>query len=175
VIVAVMLVRKVETVEVYAALLFVPDFLALVVWGLRGGLAAGAAAALAYGAMRQPAIERVGSGPFVNLIVGRSIGYLAFGAIGGFAAQQLEGSLEKLDVYDVIDDETGLNNARFFIQDTDLEMASTGSPAGPGPPPSATSGANSRRPSGRWTAPSTPATASTIVSPSSAPKRAPRE
>jgi len=123
VIVAVMFVRRVETIEVYAALLFIPVFLAFVVWGLPGGLAAGVGAALAYAALRQPAIEAVGSGRFVNLIVGRSIGYLAFGAIGGWAAQQLEESLEKLDVYDVIDDETGLNNARFFVQDTDMEMA----------------------------------------------------
>ena len=122
-IVAVMFIRRVDTVEVYAALLFIPVFLAFVFWGLRGGVLAGVGAAVAYAALRNPAIDAVGAGRFVNLIVGRGIGYIAFGALGGWATQQLEGSLEKLDVYDVVDDQTGLNNARFFVQDTDLEMA----------------------------------------------------
>ena len=120
---AVMFVRRVDTIEVLAALLFIPVFLAFVYWGLPGGLAAGVGAAIVYGAMRKPAIDAVGSGRFVNVIVGRGIGYIAFGALGGWAAKQLERSLEKLEVYDQVDDETGLYNARFFIQDTDLEMA----------------------------------------------------
>ena len=49
--------------------------------------------------------------PFVAarsaLIIGRGIGYLGFGALGGWAAQQLERSLEKLDLYDQVDDQTG--------------------------------------------------------------------
>src|SRR5205823_1571388 len=39
------------------------------------------------------------------------------------ANQQLRSSLTKLDLYDQIDDETGLFNARYFLQDTDLEMS----------------------------------------------------
>ena len=35
----------------------------------------------------------------------------------------LEGSLEKLELYDEIDDETGLYNARHLLQQTDLETA----------------------------------------------------
>src|SRR3546814_18993096 len=38
-------------------------------------------------------------------------------------SSDLEGSLEKLELYDEIDDETGLYNARNLIQQTDLEMA----------------------------------------------------
>jgi len=122
-VVAVMFVRRVDTVEVFAAMLFIPVFLAFVFWGLPGGILAGIGAAIAYAALRNPAMDAVGAERFVNLIVGRGIGYIAFGALGGWATRQLEGSLEKLDVYDVIDDQTGLHNARFFVQDTDLEMA----------------------------------------------------
>jgi len=122
-IVAVLFVRRVEAVEMYAALLFIPVFLAAVIWGLPGGVAAGAAAALVYAGMRQPAIDAVGAARFVNLIVGRTFGYIVFGALSGWAAGQLEASLEKLDIYDTVDDQTGLYNARFFVQDTDLEMA----------------------------------------------------
>src|SRR6266480_4906459 len=51
------------------------------------------------------------------------VAFVAFGAIGGLANQQLRSSLTKLDLYDQIDDDTGLFNARYFLQDTDLEMS----------------------------------------------------
>ncbi|MFN2390292.1 MAG: hypothetical protein ABR575_11915 [Actinomycetota bacterium] len=120
---AVMYARRVDTAEVLGTLLFVPVFVALVLWGVRGGLAAGAAAAAAYAALRYPAIEAVGLGRFGGLLVSRALAYVAFGGIGGWAAQQLEGSLSKLELYDQIDDATGLFNARFFVQETELEMA----------------------------------------------------
>jgi GGDEF domain-containing protein len=118
-----MYVRRVETAEVVGTLLFIPVFLAFVYRGLVGGVAAGIAAALAYAAVRYPAIDAVGAGRFVGLMVSRSLAYLAFGAIGGWANQQLESSLTRLELYDQIDDYTGLFNARFFLQDTDLEMS----------------------------------------------------
>lgn len=120
---AVMYVRRVDTVEVVAVLLFIPVFLAFVFWKLPGGLVAGVAATAAYAAMRNPAIDAVGIDRFLGLLIGRGLGYVAFGALGGWADRQLERSLEKLDVYDQVDDATGLFNARFFVQDTDLELA----------------------------------------------------
>lgn len=120
---AVMYVRRVDTVEVVATLLFIPVFLAFVFFSLPGGLFAGAVAGAVYAALRYPAIDAVGFGSFSSLIVTRSIAYLLFGAIGGIANGQLRSSLRKLDLYDQIDDETGLFNARFFVQDTDLEMS----------------------------------------------------
>jgi len=120
---AVMYIRRVETVEVLGTLLFIPVFIALVFYDWRGGLVVGAAAGLAYAALRYPAIEAVGADRFIGLILSRSFAYLAFGAIGGWANKQLAESLNKLELYDQIDDHTGLYNARFFVQDTELEMS----------------------------------------------------
>lgn len=120
---AVLFLRRVDTVEVLAVLLFVPVFLAAVAWNLPGGVIAGALAAVAYAALRLDAIDAVGGGRFAGLITTRTIGYLTFGVLGGWAVRELEQSLEKLDIYDQIDDETKLFNARFFLEETDLEMA----------------------------------------------------
>lgn len=120
---AVMYVRRVDTVEVIAVLLFIPVFLAFSFWHVIGGAVAGVAATAIYAALRAPAIDAVGGGRYAGILAGRGLGYLAFGLLGGWASQQLERSLEKLDVYDQVDDDTGLFNARFLVQDIDLEMA----------------------------------------------------
>ena len=119
----VMFLRRVETVEVLGTLLFIPVFLGFVFWGLKGGLAGGILAALGYAALRYPAIEAVGADRFAGLIASRSFAYIAFGLIGGWANSQLAGSLTKLELYDQIDDQTNLFNARFFVQDTELELS----------------------------------------------------
>jgi GGDEF domain-containing protein len=120
---AVSYVRRVETAEVAAILFFIPIFIAFVFWDWKGGLIAAALASVGYILLRRPAIEAIGAGQFTSLIFSRCIAFFAFGAIGGLANQQLRGSLTKLDLYDQIDDETGLFNARYFLQDTDLEMS----------------------------------------------------
>ena len=119
----VMFIRRVETVEVLGTLLFVPVFIGFVFWGLKGGLVGGILAALGYAALRYPAIEAVGADRFAGLIASRSFAYIAFGLIGGWANSQLAGSLTKLELYDQIDDQTNLFNARFFVQDTELELS----------------------------------------------------
>jgi hypothetical protein len=98
-------------------------FVALVFGKVRGGLATAVLAAIAYASLRYPAMQVVGSDRFAGLIASRAFGFLAFGALGGWAMDNLEASLQKLELYDQIDDETGLYNARFFLQDTDLEMS----------------------------------------------------
>jgi len=120
---AVNYVRRVETAEVVAILLFIPIFVAFVFWDWKGGLIAAALATVVYILLRRPAIEAIGAGRYTALIFSRAIAFFAFGAIGGLANQQLRSSLTKLDLYDQIDDETGLFNARYFLQDSDLEMS----------------------------------------------------
>ena len=119
----VMYARRVDTVEVVAVLLFIPVFLAFTFWRVVGGLVAGVLASLAYLFLRLDAIDQVGLDTFRGHLVSRTVAYLAFGLLGGWAASQVENSLNKLDLYDQIDDATGLFNARFLVQDTDLEMA----------------------------------------------------
>ena len=119
----VMYARRVDSVEVIATLLFLPIFLAFVYRGVVGGVVAAVAATAIYTALRYPAIDAVGADEFIGLIASRAAAYLIFGAVGGWATQVLEGSLEKLELYDEIDDDTGLYNARHLLQQTDLEVA----------------------------------------------------
>lgn len=119
----VMYLRDVERVEIISTLLFIPIFIAFVLRGFKGGVIAGVLAAIAYIWLRYPAIDAIGAGRFIGLIASRALGLIAFGAIGGAASDVLESSLRKLELYDQIDDTTGLFNARFFLQDTDLEMS----------------------------------------------------
>jgi GGDEF domain-containing protein len=119
----VMYARRVETVEVVAVLLFVPVFLALLKWNVTGGVISAVIAAAVYVAMRWSAIHAVGFGSFSGLVLSRSLGLLAFGLVGGWANSTLRSSLTKLDLYDQIDDATGLFNARYFVLETDLEAA----------------------------------------------------
>lgn len=114
--------RGVRGAEALVTPLFIPIFIAFVAWGLRGGLIAAIGASLVYVALRYPAIQSVGLDQLGETIIVRVLGFVAFGLLGGWASRQLETSLTKLDIYDQIDDSTGLYNARFFLQDTDLEM-----------------------------------------------------
>jgi len=123
VLVAVLAVRSVDTAEVTGTLLFAPIFLLLLWFGLPGGLLGAAAATAVYVVLRADAIDAVGWGEFSALIVSRAIAYFLFGAVGGWASGTLERSLDKLDLYDQIDDLTGVNNARFLLSDIDLEKA----------------------------------------------------
>ena len=116
-------VRRVETAEVAAILFFIPIFIAFVFWDWKGGLIAATLATAGYIILRLPAIDAIGAGRYTALIISRAIAFYAFGIIGGLANQQLRSSLTKLDLYDQIDDATGLFNARYFLQDTDLEMS----------------------------------------------------
>jgi hypothetical protein len=118
-----MYVRRVDPVEVAGILLFIPVFVAFVFWNATGGVIGAVIGILVYTLLRYPAIEAVGADRFVGLIASRSVAYLAFGLIGGLANKQLQSSLGKLELYDQIDDATGLFNARFFVQDSGLEVS----------------------------------------------------
>lgn len=119
----VMYARRVDGIEVAATLLFVPIFLAFVFRGVIGGAVTAVAAIGVYAALRYPAIDAVGIGEFTGLLVSRAAAYLIFGAVGGWSTQVLEGSLTKLELYDEVDDETGLYNSRHLLNQLDLETA----------------------------------------------------
>jgi GGDEF domain-containing protein len=123
VVAVVMYARRVDGIEVAATLLFLPIFLAFVFRGVVGGVLTAVAAIAIYAALRYPAIDAVGIGEFTGLIISRAAAYLIFGSIGGWSMQVLEGSLVKLELYDEVDDETGLFNARHLLHQLDLEMA----------------------------------------------------
>jgi GGDEF domain-containing protein len=123
VVVLVMYVRRVDSVEVAATLLFVPVFLAFTYRGVLGGALAAIGAIVAYAALRYPAIDAVGFDHFAGLTASRAAAYLIFGLFGGWSSQVLESSLAKLDLYDEVDDETGLYNARHLLRLTELEVA----------------------------------------------------
>jgi GGDEF domain-containing protein len=116
-------VRRVDPVEIWATLLFLPLFVAVVLWRIPGGIVGGIVAAGVYTALRMPAIEAAGFDAYLALVVGRGLAYLAFGGIGGWAMGRLQQSLTKLDLYDQIDDDTGLYNARFLVEGIELERA----------------------------------------------------
>ncbi len=118
-----LLVRSVDETEVIATVMFVPIFLALMYFGILGGVIGAVIAGVIYIAMRADVIDAVGWGEFSSLIATRWISYLLFGVVGGWASTTLEQSLDKLDLYDQIDDLTGAYNARFLLQDLDLERA----------------------------------------------------
>jgi hypothetical protein len=119
----VMYVRRVDTAEVVATLLFMFVLVGFVFWKVAGGVIAAVIASALYAAARGPAIEAIGLDHFTGLLLSRAFAYFLFGAVGGWAAGVLEASLTKLELYDQIDDSTGLYNARFFLQDTDAEMS----------------------------------------------------
>lgn len=115
--------RRVDPVEVTATLLYIPIFVAILLWRLPGGLAAAAGAAAVYAALRYPAMQIVGADWFLRLLAGRTAAYLAFGGIGGWAMGRVRASMDKLDLYDERDDATGLGNARSVVHSIDLELS----------------------------------------------------
>lgn len=115
--------RGVDEVEVVATLFFAPVFLALMLGGVAGGIAMGVAAGLGYLALRWPAVQLVGWEPLSGQVWARGLGYVLFGAAGGWAVGQLRAALDKLALRDDIDDETGLHNARSFLEAVDTELS----------------------------------------------------
>lgn len=123
IVVAGLLARSVDHVEVVGTLLFVPIFVALMYGGVAGGAVAGVLATIVYVVLRSDAIDAVGFGEFAGVVISRGLGYLLFGVAGGWASSTLEASIEKLDQHDTIDDLTLLHNARFLLDEVTLERA----------------------------------------------------
>lgn len=118
-----MVLREVDPVEITATVAFAPVFVAFLFFGWKLGLATGALAAIAYVALRWNAIQVVGIGPLFGMLSARVIGYLVFGGVGGWAAEQLQAAIDKLELHDEIDDATGLGNARGALAAIDTERS----------------------------------------------------
>src|SRR5688572_3133879 len=108
--------RGMDPIEVAGTLLFVPVFAGFLFVGIRGGVALGIVAAVAYIHLRIPAIRLVRWSPLSGQILARVAGYIVFGLVGGSAVEQIRAALEKLELHDTVDDETGLGNARSMFE-----------------------------------------------------------
>lgn len=120
---AVMAGRGVDSIEVWATLLFVVVFLSGVFWGIPGGLIGAVAAIATYFLLRAPSIELLGIDQLSGVLIIRSGAYLLFGVATGWAAAIVQRSLVKLDRHDIVDDATGLLNARGVAEMLGLESA----------------------------------------------------
>ncbi len=115
--------RGADPVEVGAILLFVPVLAGLAFDFVRGGLIAGVAVTVIYTVVRFSTLGDLPKGEFIGAAVVRALLYLGLGAFGGWANRMLEESLRKLELYDEIDDDTGVGNARALLSISDLEIA----------------------------------------------------
>lgn len=121
----VMAVRGVDPVEVWATVLFLAVFLAAALFGIMGGVIGGVAAVAAYFLLRAPVIELLGFEQVGSTLVTRSIAYLLFGVATGWAFDVVQRSLTKLDRHDIVDDATGLLNARGTAEVLETEVSRT--------------------------------------------------
>ncbi len=118
-----LMARSVDEVEVFGTLLYVPIFVLLMYFGVTGGLLGAVAATVGYVVLRGDAIDAVGWSEFSGTVISHGLGYVLFGVAGGWAASTLELSLDKLDLYDQVDDDTGLYNSRYLLHEVAIERA----------------------------------------------------
>lgn len=119
----VLLLRAYDLAEVTAVVLFLPVFAAAVLGGVRWGLAVAVLAGLSYLGLRWPDIQQFGWSLLANRVITQFVGYLAFGALGGWAAGVVGQGITKLDRFDVRDDDSELLNARGLHEQLSDEIA----------------------------------------------------
>jgi hypothetical protein len=107
--------RDVDRVEVVATLMYAPILAGLLSFGLSGGLLLGLAAAGVYIGLRIPAIDLVGLTPIAGTLISRVVGYIAFGTLGGWSADQLRVALDRYELIDEVDQDSGLGNGKSVI------------------------------------------------------------
>lgn len=113
--------RGVDRVEVVATLMYAPVLAGMLSFGLSGGLLLGLAAAGVYIGLRLPAIDLVGLTPIAGTVISRVIGYLAFGTLGGWAASQIRVALDRYELIDEVDQDSGLGNRTSIVSALDRE------------------------------------------------------
>lgn len=109
---ATMWLRGVDPIEIIATLMYAPLFAGLIFFGFSAGTLLGIVAALVYIVLRMPALELVGIAPLAGTVISRVVGYIAFGSLGGWASQQIKVALDRFQLIDELDEESGLGNAR---------------------------------------------------------------
>jgi len=107
--------REVDRVEVVATLMYAPVLAGMLSFGLTGGLLLGLTAAGVYIGLRLPAIDLVGVTPIAGTVISRVLGYVAFGTLGGWAANQLRVALDRYELIDEVDQDSGLGNRTSVI------------------------------------------------------------
>lgn len=114
-------VRGVDNVEIVATLMYAPILAAFLSFGLSAGVIGGLAAAGVYIGLRLPAIDLVGLAPIAGTLVSRVVGYVAFGALGGWSADQLRVALDRYELIDEVDPSSGIGNARSVLNALERE------------------------------------------------------
>lgn len=110
--------------EAVAIALFLPVLFALAYGKTRGGLIAAVFVATIYCVLRFANLPaELDATEFVPTAIVRVLLYLGLGLFGGWSNEMLENSLRKLELYDDIDDDTGVGNTRAMLSFTDREIA----------------------------------------------------
>jgi GGDEF domain-containing protein len=115
--------RGVDPVEILATVLFLGIFAAVIYFELVGGLVAAAAATMAYGVARLPAVDVVGSPSVWRLITLRGASFFAFGVLGSYALKRFRGAIQVASFGHHLDHETGCASTRQIFHDLDIEIA----------------------------------------------------
>lgn len=115
--------RGADLVEVGAVLLFLPVLVGLTLDNVRGGTVAAVLAAAVYGVVRFRTLGGLPIQEFVGTAVVRVLLYIGLGVFGGWANSMLEHALVKLELYDEVDDDTGVGNARALVSALEREIA----------------------------------------------------
>ena len=119
----VLVLRAYDPAEVLAVVLFLPVFVAAVLGGVRWGVPVAVLAGLGYVWLRLPDIQQFGWAALSNRVLAQFLGYVVFGALGGWAASVLTAGIVKLDRFDVRDDDSELLNARGLHEQLGNELA----------------------------------------------------
>jgi GGDEF domain-containing protein len=115
--------RGVDPIEILATVLFLGIFASIVYFELIGGIVAAAAATLAYGVARLPAVDVVGSPSVARLVTLRGASFFAFGVLGSYALKRFRGAISVASFGHHLDYETGCASTRQIFNDLDIEMA----------------------------------------------------
>lgn len=115
--------RGAAPTEVLAPALYIPIFAGAIFLGLAGGLVAAAGSSVVYTLVLVDQSSALGMRLFMALLVNRVFTYVLYGILVAVGVRYIEGRLQKLELYDQVDDTTELYNSSFFLEDSDLEMS----------------------------------------------------